>query len=91
MQKHYPGHALNRYSLYGYVFGNLVVEGLRRAGPELDRDRFLDSMETIKSWESGGIMPPVSFSEANHHAQTAGFICELDDGRFKAITDWIAP
>lgn len=32
MATHHPGHPVNRYSLYGYVFGKLVVEGLTRAG-----------------------------------------------------------
>jgi ABC-type branched-subunit amino acid transport system substrate-binding protein len=91
MAKYYPGEALNRYSLYGYVFGKLVVEGLERAGPELSRERFLDGMESIRDWDSGGIMPAVSFSASNHHAQSAGFICELRDGRFEALTGWITP
>ncbi len=91
MAEYYPGHALNRYSLYGYVFGSLVVEGLQRAGRDLTQDEFLDSMESIKSWDSGGILPPVSFSETNHHAQVAGFICELENGRFKPLGDWLVP
>ena len=91
MEKYYPGEAVNRYSLYGYVFGNLIVEGLRRAGPNLTREAFLDAMESIKDWDSGGIMPPVSFSADDHHAQTAGYICELKDRRFQALTGWIDP
>jgi len=91
MAKYYPQHALNRYSLYGYVFGNLVVEGIRRAGADLTREGFLDAMESIKDWDSGGILPPVSFSAGDHHAQSAGFICELRDGRFVALSDWLAP
>jgi hypothetical protein len=31
----------------------------------------------LSSWETGGALPPVSFSAADHHAQTAGFVCEL--------------
>ncbi len=91
MAEYYPGHPVNRYSLYGYVMGSLVVEGLRRAGRDLTRESFIDAMETIRDWDSGGIMPPVSFTPTDHHAQTAGFICELDDGRFKALSDWIDP
>lgn len=91
MARYYPGHSLNRYSLYGYAFGSLVVEGLRRAGSELTRDSFLDAMESIRNWDSGGILPPVSFSADDHHAQKAGFICELKDGRFVALSDWLAP
>lgn len=91
MAMYFPGHELNRYSLYGYVFGKLVVEGLERAGEELTRDSFLDAMESIRDWDSGGILPPVTFSATDHHAQRAGFICELDNGRFKLLTDWLAP
>lgn len=82
---------LNRYSLYGYVFGSLVVEGLERAGRDLDRDRFLDAMESIRDWDSGGVLPPVSFSRSDHHAQDAGFICKMRDGRFVALSDWRTP
>ena len=91
MAKHFPGHELNRYSLYGYVFGSLVVEGLRRAGRELTRESFLDAMESIRDWDSGGILPPVSFSATNHHAQRAGFVCELVDGRFEPVSGWLEP
>jgi len=91
MARYFPDQALNRYSLYGYVFGKLVVEGLERAGDDLTRERFLDAMDSIRDWDSGGILPPVSFSATDHHAQDAGFICELQDGRFKALSDWLVP
>jgi ABC-type branched-subunit amino acid transport system substrate-binding protein len=91
MEEYFPGHKLNRYSMYGYVFGSLVVEGLTRAGPDLDRESFLDAMESIHNWDSGGIMPAVDFSESDHHAQRAGFICELEDRRFRALSGWIEP
>lgn len=91
MSEYYPDHPMNRYSLYGYVFGQLVIEGLRRAGSNLTEERFLDGMESIRDWDSGGILPPVSFSADDHHAQKAGFICELDNGRFRALSDWIEP
>ena len=91
MAKYFPGEKLNRYSLYGYAFGELVMEGLRRAGANPTRESFIDAMETIKNWDSGGILPPVSFSRTNHHAQEAGFICELRKGRFVPLGGWITP
>jgi len=91
MAEYFPGRELNRYSLYGYVFGKLVVEGLERAGKDLTRESFLDAMETIRDWNSGGILPPVTFTPSNHHAQRAGMICELKEGRFVPLTDWLEP
>ena len=91
MAVHFPGHALNRYSLYGYVFGRLAAEGLERAGRALTTDGFINAMESIRNWDSGGIIPPVSLLAQNHHAQRAGFICELKNGRFEPITGWLEP
>jgi branched-chain amino acid transport system substrate-binding protein len=91
MARYRPGHPLNRYSLYGYVFGGLVAEGLTRAGRDLTRERFVEAMESIRGWDGGGTLPPVTFSASDHHAQRAGFICQLTNGRFRAISGWIAP
>ena len=91
MAKYFPDEKLNRYSLYGYVFGQLVVEGLRRAGRNPTRETFIDAMETIRDWDTGGILPPVTLSRTNHHAQRAGFVCELREGRFVPLGDWITP
>ncbi|MGZ5926055.1 MAG: ABC transporter substrate-binding protein [Rhizomicrobium sp.] len=91
MARYFPDEKLNRYSLYGYVFGQLVVEGLRRAGPNPTRESFIDAMETISNWDTGGILPPVTLSRTNHHAQRAGFVCELREGRFTPLGDWITP
>ena len=77
--------------IYGPAGTTYVIEGLRRAGPNPTRESFIDAMETIKDWDSGGILPPVSFSKTDHHAQRAGFVCELRDGRFAPLSGWITP
>ena len=91
MARYFPDEKLNRYSLYGYAFGQMVVEGLRRAGPNPTRESFIDAMETIKNWDSGGILPAVTLSKTDHHAQRAGFVCELRQGHFIPLGDWITP
>lgn len=91
LAKYHGDRPRNRYSLYGYVYGRLIVEGLRRAGTNLTRDGLVTALESIRGWDAGGVMPPVSFSATDHHAQPAGFVCELDGGRFKALSGWIEP
>ena len=49
------------------------------------------AMESIRDWDSGGILPKVSFAKNDHHAQNAGFLCELDSGKFEPRSDWIDP
>ena len=87
----HPGRRFDRYTLYGYTFGRLVVAGVERAGRTLTREGFIDAMESLTNWDAGGVMPEVSFSSTNHHAQRAGFICEMQGGRLVSVTDWIAP
>lgn len=91
MGRYHTGRGFNRYSLYGYVYGQLIVEGLRRAGRGLTRETFVDAMETIAGWDAGGVMPDVTLSSTSHHAQPAGFICELQNGRFVRLSGWLAP
>lgn len=91
MHRHYPGRPLNRYSLYGYAFGRLILAGLDRAGPKPTRESVIDGLESLRDWHCGGVLPPVTFSPANHHAQHAGFIGELRNRRIEALTPWIVP
>lgn len=91
LSRFYPERRFDRYTLYGYTFGRLVVEGMDRAGRDLTRERFIDALQSLTNWDAGGVMPNVSFSASNHHAQRAGFICEMKGGRLVALTDWIAP
>lgn len=78
----------NRYSLYGYFYAKLFVEGLERAGKNLTRESYIAALEGIKNWENG-ITPPVSFSATDHLAQNAGFMVEVQKGIFRPISGWI--
>jgi branched-chain amino acid transport system substrate-binding protein len=90
MAQYAPDRPLTRYSVYGYVFGCLIVDALRRAGPDPTPDSLVDSLEATQNWSSGGIMPEVSFDREDHHAQEAGFVCILERNRFHATTGWIS-
>jgi len=78
----------NRYSLFGYFYAKLFVEGLKRAGKNLTRESYIAAVEGIKNWENG-IIPPVSFSATDHIAQDSGFMVEVQKGVFRPISSWI--
>jgi len=78
----------NRYSIFGYFYAKLFVEGLKRAGKDLTRESYISALEGMKNWKNG-ILPPVSFSQANHLAQDAGFMVEVKGNVFKPISGWI--
>jgi branched-chain amino acid transport system substrate-binding protein len=78
----------NRYSLYGYFYAKLFVEGLKKAGKNLTRESYIAALEKIEGWESG-IAPPVSFSGTNHLSQNSGFMVEVRNSVFEPISGWI--
>jgi branched-chain amino acid transport system substrate-binding protein len=51
-------------SLEGFIAAKVLVEGLRRAGPDLTRERFIAAMEQIRDFDVGGFV--VSFSPTDH-------------------------
>ena len=52
-------------TLEGYIAAKVIVEGLRRAGKNLDRERFIKAMETINDYDVGGFK--VSYGPDNHN------------------------
>lgn len=59
----------NFTSLEGYIAAKVFVEGLRRAGPDLTRDKFIKALESI-NLSNYDIGFPVSFSATDHSGST---------------------
>jgi branched-chain amino acid transport system substrate-binding protein len=88
MQKYFGKNEPNRYSLSGYFAAMLFTEAARRAGKSLTREGLVAALESVKGFESGGILPPVTIG-ADHETQTQGFWVRVEKGRFKPLTDWL--
>jgi branched-chain amino acid transport system substrate-binding protein len=65
----------------GFINARVTVEGLRRAGRNLTRERFISAMETMKLYELGGYT--VNFSSENHEGSRFVDLTVISrDGRF---------
>jgi ABC-type branched-subunit amino acid transport system substrate-binding protein len=78
----------NRYSLYGYFYAKLFVEGLKRAGKNVTRESYIAALESIKDWQNG-LIPPVSFSGSDHSTQNSGYMVEVQQSVFRPISGWL--
>ena len=87
MQKYFDKNEPNRYSLSGYFAGMLFAEAARRAGRTLTRETLIGALENIRNFDSG-ILPPLSIGP-DHETQKQGFWVRVEQGRFKALTDWL--
>ena len=52
-------------SLEGFIAAKVLVEGLRRSGTDLTREKFVTAMETIRDFDLGGYW--VTFTPASHN------------------------
>lgn len=69
LARHAPGERPGAVSFEAFVVGNLFVEGLRRAGRDLDTERLVGALEGIRGLDLGlGPGTKVSFGPAAHQA-----------------------
>jgi branched-chain amino acid transport system substrate-binding protein len=81
---YYPEDQPNFVGLEGYVNARVLVEGLRRAGRDLDRERFIDAIESITDFDVG-IANNVSFSPRDHQGLERVYFTHLKNGKFVLI------
>jgi branched-chain amino acid transport system substrate-binding protein len=67
LAKQFPGEAPDYVSLEGYVTGNLLAEGLRRAGPQVDTEKLVDALESVHNFDAG-LGTLLSFGPTAHQA-----------------------
>ena len=87
LAKYFPEERPNSVGLEGFVNAKVLVEGLRRAGRDLTRERFLDALESINNF-SLGIASPVSFDKHRHQGLERVYFTRFQRGRFHMVTDW---
>jgi branched-chain amino acid transport system substrate-binding protein len=69
------------HSRIGYAAAQLVVEGLKRAGPDLTRQGFIAALESLKDW-TGGLLPSISYSATDHCGLTALELTRAINGKW---------
>jgi ABC-type branched-subunit amino acid transport system substrate-binding protein len=85
LAKYFPGETPDYVSLEGYIAAKILIEGLKRVGPELNTDKLVDSLEAIRNFDLGlGTILNVGPSE--HQASHKVWGTQLDkSGHFNAI------
>jgi hypothetical protein len=64
----------------------VLVEGLRRAGPDITREAFIDAIDSLSSFSLGGTT--ISFSPRDHQGMESVFFSVLRGGRFELVNDF---
>ena len=67
----------------GFVDAQIMVEGLKRAGKDLTRDKFVEAMETIKDFDLGLGDDKANYSKTDHKGLETVFITVVKDGEVR--------
>jgi ABC-type branched-subunit amino acid transport system substrate-binding protein len=86
-KKFFPEDHPNVIGLEGYINARVLVEGLIRAGKDLDREKFIDALETIRNF-SVGIDQEINFSPQDHQGLKAVYFSRIHRLRFVPLSDW---
>lgn len=89
MKKYFPNETINSVSLEGYLNAVILVEGLKRAGKDLTRDKLVEAVESIQPGQLGtGVK--ISFSAADHQGSDKVFVTIIKNGKYEYVTDFKA-
>jgi ABC-type branched-subunit amino acid transport system substrate-binding protein len=85
-----PQYAVQRHSfisLEGFVNAKVVVEALRRAGPQPTRVSFRQALESLTKFDLG-IGAPLTFGPDRHQGLDSVYFTRVEGERWVPIADW---
>jgi branched-chain amino acid transport system substrate-binding protein len=82
---YYPEDKPNYVGFEGYLNARVMVEGLKRAGPDLTRENFINAIETIENY-SLGIANPLNFNARDHQGLEKVYFTQIRGGKLELVT-----
>src|SRR3954447_7394337 len=85
LAKYFPGERSDYVSFEGYVVAKILIEALRRVGPQLDTEKLIDALEGIHDLDMG-LGTLLNFGPSEHQASHKVWGTQLDKNcHFNAI------
>jgi len=85
LAKYFPGEAPDYVSLEGYVAANVLVQALKRTGPQLDTEKLIDNLEAMRNLDLG-LGTGLNFGRAEHQASHKIWGTAIDEsGKYQPI------
>ncbi|HLW85579.1 MAG TPA: ABC transporter substrate-binding protein [Candidatus Sulfotelmatobacter sp.] len=89
LEQYYPATPPSFVSLEGFVDAMVVVEGLKRAGKDLTREKFITAIESIHNLDVGlGSKLILDYSATDHKGFDNVYSTIVRGGQAVVLTDW---
>ena len=80
----------NTGALYGYIFADIAIEAINRAGEDLTVDSFVEAMETLNNFEDPLKTGAVTFSDTQRQGTNISYFFQVQNERFEVISGPLA-
>ena len=85
LAKYFPGEAPDYVSLEGYVAANVLIQGLKRAGPQVETERLIDTLENMRNIDLG-LGTALGYGKGEHQASHKIWGTAIDDnGKYQPL------
>jgi branched-chain amino acid transport system substrate-binding protein len=74
----------------GFSAAMLMEEALKRAGANADGKKIKEALESFRNFDTGGLLPPVTYTATSHEPCNSLRIYEVKKGKLVPITDYIS-
>jgi len=88
MKKYAPNEQIGGFALTGWLEGQIITEGLKRAGKNLTRDSLLQALDGIKDYKDS-IIPSLTYSATDHAGTKSAYFQQAKGTSFVTFTDYI--
>ncbi|WP_407180311.1 ABC transporter substrate-binding protein [Bradyrhizobium sp. STM 3562] len=85
LAKYFPGEAPDYVSFEGYVAANVLIQGIKRAGPQFDTEKLIDTLENMRNLDLG-LGSTLNFGRAEHQASHKIWGTAIDEnGKYQPV------
>ena len=76
----------NSGAIYGYIYADIFIEAIKRAGKDLNVESFVNAMESLNNYEDPLKLGSVTFNTSQRQGSNISYFFKVQDGRFEVIS-----
>ena len=76
----------NSGAIYGYIYADIFIEAIKRAGKDLNVESFVNAMESLKNYEDPLKLGSVTFNTSQRQGSNISYFFKVQNERFEVIS-----
>jgi branched-chain amino acid transport system substrate-binding protein len=86
--KYYPNERIENFSFLGMGGTLAMIEALKKAGPDLTREKFIAALNSLRNFETHIQARPITFTPEDHVGEKNAAIATFVNGKFTVVKKW---